>query len=70
MVIDRLKFPNADDEYTPEQRSIIDARLDEADEDAKHGQFYGPFDTHKKFITSLHQESKNLQTMKSKRPAK
>ena len=29
-----------DDEYTPEQRRIIDAQLDEA---AK-GPFYGPFD--------------------------
>lgn len=29
-----------DDEYTPEQRRIIDAQLDEAEK----GPFYGPFD--------------------------
>src|ERR1022692_237959 len=39
LVIDRSKFPNADDEYTPEQRRIINARLDEAEK----GPFYGPF---------------------------
>jgi len=33
------KFPNADDEYTPEQRRIINARLDEAEK----GPFHGPF---------------------------
>src|ERR1039457_4678834 len=37
MVIDRSKFPTADDEYTPEQRRIIDARLDKADAEIKKG---------------------------------
>jgi len=39
LVIDRSKFPTADDEYTPEQRRIIDARLREAEK----GPFHGPF---------------------------
>src|SRR5436305_844126 len=39
MGIDRSKFPAADDEYTPQQRRIIDARLREAEK----GPFYGPF---------------------------
>ena len=39
LVIDRSKFPNADDEYTPEQRRIISARLDKAEK----GPFFGPF---------------------------
>ncbi len=43
VVIDRSGFPNADDEYTPEQRRIIDARLDKADEDIKAGRVHGPF---------------------------
>jgi len=30
-VIDRSKFPTANDEYTPQQRRIIDARLAESD---------------------------------------
>jgi hypothetical protein len=36
---DRSQFPAADDEYTPEQRQAIDARLREAEK----GPFYGPF---------------------------
>jgi hypothetical protein len=36
---DRHQFPTADDEYTPEQRQTIDARLREAEK----GPFYGPF---------------------------
>lgn len=33
------KLPSADDEYTPEQRRIIDARLDEAEKGRTHGPF-------------------------------
>ena len=32
------KLPNADDEYTPEQRRLIDARLTEALVEVKQGQ--------------------------------
>jgi len=39
LVIDRSKFPTADDEYTPEQRRIINARLAKAEK----GPFFGPF---------------------------
>jgi antitoxin component of MazEF toxin-antitoxin module len=39
LVIDRSKFPASDDEYTPEQRRMIDARLREAEK----GPFFGPF---------------------------
>lgn len=39
LVIERSKFPTADDEYTPEQRRIINARLDKAEK----GPFYGSF---------------------------
>lgn len=38
-MIDYSKFPNADDEYTPEQRRIIDAAITEGEK----GPFYGPF---------------------------
>jgi|HubBroStandDraft_4_1064222.scaffolds.fasta_scaffold446703_2 hypothetical protein len=37
--IDRTRFLNADDEYTPAQRRLISARLDKAEK----GPFYGPF---------------------------
>jgi bifunctional DNA-binding transcriptional regulator/antitoxin component of YhaV-PrlF toxin-antitoxin module len=39
LAIDRPKFPATDDEYTPEQRRSISARLDKAEK----GPFYGPF---------------------------
>jgi hypothetical protein len=38
-VIDYSKFPTADDEYTPEQRRIVDAEIAEA----RKGPYYGPF---------------------------
>ena len=39
LVIDRSKFPAADEEYTPAQRRVIDRRLAEAEK----GPYYGPF---------------------------
>jgi hypothetical protein len=39
LVIDRSRFPNAADEYTPEQRKQIDTQFDRAEK----GPFYGPF---------------------------
>jgi hypothetical protein len=38
-VIDTSKIRDADDEYTPEQRRILNAELDEAEK----GPYYGPF---------------------------
>src|ERR1700732_4933184 len=52
-VIDRSLFPNADGEYTPAQRRIIDARLAKADEDIKHGRTYGPFNTADEMIVHM-----------------
>jgi bifunctional DNA-binding transcriptional regulator/antitoxin component of YhaV-PrlF toxin-antitoxin module len=56
-----------DDEYTPEQRRIIDARLDKSDEDIKAGRVHDPFSSHKQFIASLHREAKKLRRTKTKR---
>ena len=53
LVIDRAQFPNADDEYTPAQRRIIDARLDESEEDLKNGRGYGPFNTAEEMIAHM-----------------
>ena len=70
-IIDRSKFPAADDEYTPAQRRIIDARLAGSDEDIKAGRIHGPFGTHKEFIAALHKEAKKLRgKKKSNRAAK
>ena len=43
------KLPSADDEYTPEQRRVIDARLKEA----RKGPYYGPFDTAEEMIAHM-----------------
>lgn len=53
LVIDRSKFPTADDEYTPEQRRLVDARLAEGLADIKAGRVYGPFDSHDEMMASL-----------------
>jgi len=39
------KLPTADDEYTPEQRRIIDAQLAEGLADIKAGRTAGPFNS-------------------------
>src|SRR5258706_7831120 len=54
------KLPNADDEYTPEQRRIIDAQLDEA---AK-GPFHGPFDTAEEMIAHMKGQLRKRPTAK------
>jgi hypothetical protein len=48
-VIDRSKFTTADDEYTPEQRRLIDARLDKAEKRPS----YGPFNTAHEMIAHM-----------------
>lgn len=53
VVIDRAKFPTADNEYTPAQRKIIDARLAEGLADIKAGRTYGPFNTAHEMITHM-----------------
>ncbi len=58
IVVDRSQFPNADDEYTPEQRRVIDARLDQSEKDFKAGRSYGPFATPDKAIQFLRKEIK------------
>jgi AbrB family looped-hinge helix DNA binding protein len=70
LVIDRSKFPNADDEYTPAQRRAIDARLAKSDVDIKAGRVFGPFESHQEFIASLHKEAKKLRPKKTKHAAR
>jgi hypothetical protein len=48
----------ADDEYTPEQRRIIDARLAESTEDIRAGRLHGPFETHEEMAQFLHHHAK------------
>jgi len=65
----RPKLPAADDEYTPEQRRIVDAELAGGLADVKAGRVRGPFSTHREFIESLHKEAKKLNRRKAKRSA-
>jgi AbrB family looped-hinge helix DNA binding protein len=71
MVIDRSKFPNVDDEYTPAQRRIIDARLRKADADIKLGRTYGPFNSADEMAVSIEANIKKLRAIKRKaKPAR
>ena len=60
------KAPSADDEYTPEQRRIIDARLAKADEDIKRGRVYGPFNTAEEMAASIEANIKKMRAAKRK----
>src|SRR5437016_8373143 len=60
LVIDRSKFPTADDEYTPAQRRVIDARLAKAEK----GPFHGPFSTADEAIAHMKGELKKRDAAK------
>lgn len=68
LVIDRSKFPTADDEYTPEQRRAIDARLAQSTEDIKKGRLYGPFETHEEMIDFLHRHARKARRARNSKP--
>jgi bifunctional DNA-binding transcriptional regulator/antitoxin component of YhaV-PrlF toxin-antitoxin module len=55
---------SADDEYTAEQRRVIDARLDKADEDIKAGRFHGPFATAKEASAYIERAAKQRAAVK------
>lgn len=54
------KLPNADDEYTPEQRRIIDGQLDAAE----RGPFHGPFKNANEMIAYVKRELKKRAAFK------
>lgn len=60
VVIDHSKFPNADDEYTPEQRRIVEARLAQALEEVKKGHVSHPFDTVEEMAAALRKDARKL----------
>jgi bifunctional DNA-binding transcriptional regulator/antitoxin component of YhaV-PrlF toxin-antitoxin module len=55
------KLPSADDEYTPEQRRIIDARLAEGLADIKAGRTLGPCDSADAMVDYSERAGKTLQ---------
>jgi AbrB family looped-hinge helix DNA binding protein len=64
-VIDRTDFPTADDDYTPAQRRVIDARLAESREDVERRRTVGPFDTAAGAIASMKRELKKRAAAKT-----
>ena len=68
-MIDRSRFPTADDEHTPKQRRAIDRGIAQSLKEIDRGRSYGPFDSHAAFVASLRSESKKLRGKKSKRTA-
>lgn len=70
VMIDRSQFPNADDEYTPAQRRIIDAELAKADVDTKAGRVSRTFETAEEFLADLHKASAKLSAKKTKRSSR
>jgi len=56
--VDRSQVPTADDEYTPAQRRVIDARLAESEEDLKKGRTFGPFNSAGDLIASMQEQLK------------
>jgi hypothetical protein len=70
LLVNRSRFPNADGEYTPAQRRMIDARLAKADADIRAGRASRVFSEHREFIAALRKEVVNPITRKNKRPPK
>jgi hypothetical protein len=65
VVIDRSKFPTADNEYTPTQRRAIDALLAKSETDLKKGRTHGPFETADEAIAFLRQRRKVIAKTKA-----
>lgn len=69
LVIDRSGFPDADDEYTPAQRRIVDARLEESQQDLKKGCGFGPFASAEDMVAHMKGRLKQrAAAKKTKRP--
>ena len=56
------KLPSAEDEYTPEQRRVVDARLAHA----RKGPYYGPFNTADEAVKFLRKEIRARKAAKRK----
>ena len=64
------KLPPADDEYTPAQRRVIDARLKLSLEAVKKGRTAGPFDTAAEMVASLKRDVRKMSQPKPKSRAR
>lgn len=66
LVIDRSKYPTADDEYTPAQRRRLDALLAAGLEDIHKGRVSRRFDTVDEMIASLKSNAKTTSRKKTR----
>ena len=64
------KLPSADDEYTPEQRRVIDARLDKAAEEVKKGHVSPAFETATEFAAALKADARKLRSKSRRAPSR
>jgi hypothetical protein len=62
-VVDRSKFPTADDEYTPAERRAIDASLAESEK----GPYHGPFKSGAEIGAFVKKRLRSARPPKSKR---
>jgi hypothetical protein len=67
VVIDKSQFPNADDEYTPAQRKVIDARLALGMADVRAGRTFGPFNSAAEMIADMKARLKKKVSKPAKR---
>ena len=70
IIVDRSKFPTADDEYTPAQRRIIDAGIAKGLADIKAGRVSKAFSSGEEFLADLHKAAKKLTGKKIKQPVR
>ena len=64
------KLPSADDEYTPAQRRVIDARLKLSLDGVKKGHTAGPFNTAAEMVASLKRDLRKMSHAKPKSRAR
>ena len=64
IVIRVAVLPDADDEYTPRQRKIIDARLDHAEQEIREGRVSPAYGTAKAFAAAIKADAKKLKKTK------
>jgi bifunctional DNA-binding transcriptional regulator/antitoxin component of YhaV-PrlF toxin-antitoxin module len=70
MISIRPKLPTADDEYTSEQRRLIDAQLAEGLADIKAGRTFGPFASTDEMITHMKAHVKKKATVRKPKRAR
>ena len=70
LVVDRSRFPTADDEYTPAQRRSIEARLAQSEKEYRAGHSFGPFETADGMIAHMKAQLKKRATAKKTKAAR